>query len=148
MRLSALKESKNPAQNSSRASLTIDPGNISSGSDRQIAAPRKSNRVSPLDTLASRVLHPGRRFTMAFDFKTIAVMAFNFFSSIGIIFINKAVFKTFGFRYATFYTSLHFFGTMIGLWVCRCCGLYKLWCSRQSTKTFVADKISSTTKKS
>ena len=62
---------------------------------------------------------------MAFDFKTIAVMAFNFFSSIGIIFINKAVFKTFGFRYATFYTSLHFFGTMIGLWVCRCCGLYK-----------------------
>ena len=62
---------------------------------------------------------------MALDMKTVSYMAFNFLSSIGIIFINKAVFKSFGFKFATFYTSLHFFGTCVGLLLCRCVGLYR-----------------------
>ena len=37
---------------------------------------------------------------MALDMKTVSYMAFNFLSSIGIIFINKAVFKSFGFKFA------------------------------------------------
>jgi solute carrier family 35 protein E3 len=52
-------------------------------------------------------------------------MAFNFFSSIGIIFTNKIIFKSFGFKFATFYTALHFAGTAIGLRVCRACGVYE-----------------------
>jgi solute carrier family 35 protein E3 len=63
---------------------------------------------------------------MAFDMKTVAVMAFNFFSSIGIIFINKMVFKTLGFKFGTFYTSLHFMGTCVGLMICRMCGMYQV----------------------
>ena len=36
-----------------------------------------------------------------------------------------------------------FIGCIVGCftyWIC-CCGLYKLWCSRTSNKTFVADKV-------
>jgi len=62
---------------------------------------------------------------MALDMKIVAVMAFNFFSSIGIIFTNKIIFKSFGFKFATFYTALHFAGTAIGLRVCRACGVYE-----------------------
>jgi solute carrier family 35 protein E3 len=52
-------------------------------------------------------------------------MAFNFFSSIGIIFVNKIIFKTYHFHYATFVTTLHFFATICGLALSRACGLYK-----------------------
>ena len=61
---------------------------------------------------------------MKCDMTTIAYMAFNFVSSIGIIFVNKLIFKQYKFHFATFVTTLHFLFTCLGLLVARCAGLY------------------------
>jgi solute carrier family 35 protein E3 len=50
-----------------------------------------------------------------FSVKTIVYMAFNFFSSVIIIVLNKAVFVTHRFNYATFLTVIHFMFTFLGL---------------------------------
>ena len=42
-------------------------------------------------------------------------MSFNFTSAVGIIFVNKVVFKQYGFHFATFLTVCHFVVTFIGL---------------------------------
>ena len=44
-------------------------------------------------------------------------MGFNFTSAVGIIFVNKVVFKEYGFHYATFLTVCHFLVTFAGLFV-------------------------------
>jgi solute carrier family 35, member E3 len=61
---------------------------------------------------------------MKCDMTTVAYMAFNFVSSIGIIFVNKLIFKQYAFKFATFVTTLHFFFTCLGLVVARVAGLY------------------------
>ena len=42
-------------------------------------------------------------------------MGLNFISAVGIIFVNKIVFKEYGFQYATFLTGCHFVMTFFGL---------------------------------
>lgn len=49
-------------------------------------------------------------------------MAFNFISSVGIINLNKSVFKTHGFAFPTALTALHFIITFAGLIVCNMAG--------------------------
>jgi hypothetical protein len=50
---------------------------------------------------------------MGLDLVTVSYMAFNFLSSIGIIFVNKLIFKQYNFHFATFVTSLHFVFTWL-----------------------------------
>jgi len=52
-------------------------------------------------------------------------MVFNFFSSCGIIFVNKILFQTYDFPYATFTTSCHFVITFIGVSICERIGFFK-----------------------
>lgn len=49
-------------------------------------------------------------------------MLFNFASSVGIITLNKVVFKTYAFNYPTFLTGLHFVATFLGLCICNAFG--------------------------
>lgn len=51
-------------------------------------------------------------------------MLFNFVTATGIVFANKIVFKTYGFRYATLMTALHFVTTTIGGRICGMFGFY------------------------
>jgi len=55
----------------------------------------------------------------------VAAMAFNFLSSVGIIFVNKIIFKTYHFNYASFVTCCHFFATIVGLKVLQLMGVYE-----------------------
>ena len=58
-----------------------------------------------------------RRKSWSIDPITAGVMSFNFTSAVGIIFVNKVVFKEYGFHYATFLTVCHFIVTFIGLFI-------------------------------
>lgn len=58
------------------------------------------------------------------DPKIVMVMLFNFCSSTGIIMVNKLLFGTYGFPYATFTTACHFVVTFIGVYICRLCGFF------------------------
>ncbi|RKP18999.1 TPT-domain-containing protein [Rozella allomycis CSF55] len=49
----------------------------------------------------------------------------NVISSVGIVLLNKSVFKTYNFNYGTFLTILHFLGTFFGLLVCSMLGLFE-----------------------
>jgi len=62
---------------------------------------------------------------MGLDLTTVSYMAFNFLSSIGIIFVNKLIFKQYNFHFATFVTSLHFVFTWLGLSLGRMVGMYE-----------------------
>lgn len=53
-------------------------------------------------------------------------MAFNFFSSVGIITVNKMVFKVYNFNYSTLLTTLHFLCTFAGLVVCNLAGMFEI----------------------
>lgn len=53
-------------------------------------------------------------------------MLFNFCSSCGIIFVNKILFQTYGFSYATFTTSCHFVVTFLGVVVCKHLGMFNV----------------------
>lgn len=48
----------------------------------------------------------------------ILCLALNLFSSVGIVFTNKLVFKVYSFPYGTTLTIFHFFATFLGLLVC------------------------------
>ncbi len=63
---------------------------------------------------------------MGFDSVTITLMAFNFFSAVGIVFANKYVFHVFGYNFACFVTALHFVTTSIGGRVCLALGMYEV----------------------
>lgn len=52
----------------------------------------------------------------------IGYMVFNFLSSVGIINLNKLVFKDYQFSFPTFLTGVHFICTFAGLLVCRAAG--------------------------
>jgi hypothetical protein len=52
----------------------------------------------------------------------VGYMVFNFLSSVGIINLNKLVFKTYGFNFPTFLTGIHFVLTFIGLCACNMAG--------------------------
>ena len=60
-----------------------------------------------------------------FSTKTMGLMAFNFVSAVGIVFMNKYVFHTFSYNYAVFVTSLHFVMTTIGVRCCHMAGMYQ-----------------------
>ena len=62
---------------------------------------------------------------MGMDPTTMAYMAFNFLSSIGIIFVNKLIFKQYKFQFATFVTAMHFVFTWLGLTLGRMVGMYE-----------------------
>merc|ERR1719410_1753962 len=49
------------------------------------------------------------------QWQTPAAMALNFCSAVGIIFVNKIIFKQYDFQYATFLTACHFVMTFFGL---------------------------------
>jgi len=49
------------------------------------------------------------------QWQTPAAMALNFSSAVGIIFVNKIIFKEYDFQYATFLTACHFVMTFFGL---------------------------------
>ena len=52
-------------------------------------------------------------------------LAFNFAASVGIIFINKAIFSSIHFRHTTFLTALHYVVTSLGLEVLAAFGVYE-----------------------
>jgi len=53
-------------------------------------------------------------------------MAFNFFSSVSIITINKIVFTTYGYKFSTFLTGLHFIVTFVGLLICSSLNVFQI----------------------
>jgi len=53
-------------------------------------------------------------------------MAFNFFSSVSIIAVNKAVFRTFQYNFPTLLTGFHFVVTFLGLCVCNALGMFTI----------------------
>lgn len=53
-------------------------------------------------------------------------MFFNFCSSCGIIFVNKILFQSYGFAYATFTTSCHFVITFLGVVICKHLGMFQV----------------------
>jgi len=56
---------------------------------------------------------------------TILFMAFNLVSACAIIFINKLLFRTYAFPYATFTTGCHFVITFLGAVVCKQIGMFE-----------------------
>ena len=62
---------------------------------------------------------------MTFSIQTAAAMALNFCTSVGIITVNKYVFKYYGFNYSTLLTGIHFIFTFIGLVFCAFIGLFQ-----------------------
>jgi solute carrier family 35 protein E3 len=52
-------------------------------------------------------------------------LAFNFVSSVGVIFINKAIFSAFRFRYTTLLTAIHYVVTLAGLEFLAILGVYE-----------------------
>ena len=63
-----------------------------------------------------------------FNFSTTDMLSlvFNFAASVGIIFINKAIFATMKFRYTTILTALHYIITLAGLEVLAAFGVYQI----------------------
>jgi solute carrier family 35 protein E3 len=61
---------------------------------------------------------------MTFSLQTAAAMALNFCTSVGIITVNKYVFKYYGFNYSTLLTGIHFIFTFVGLILCAAIGLF------------------------
>jgi len=53
-------------------------------------------------------------------------MAFTFFSSVCIIAVNKAVFKTYEFGFSTLLTGFHFVCTFLGLCLCNALGMFTI----------------------
>lgn len=53
-------------------------------------------------------------------------MAFNFLSSVGIITVNKVLFKTYGYNFSTLLTGFHFTATVLGLLVCNRLGMFTI----------------------
>ena len=76
---------------------------------------KKSNENFTLDIF-------GLRIDMVAGF----YMLFNFIASVGIVFVNKIVIKTFGYNYATFLTALHFVATWVGVLICHQLGMYEV----------------------
>jgi len=58
--------------------------------------------------------------------KTVLFMLFNFCSSCGIIFVNKILFQTYDFPFATFTTSCHFVVTFMGVIICKHLGMFQV----------------------
>lgn len=56
--------------------------------------------------------------------RTALTLALNAFSSIGIVYVNKVIFKEHVFTYGTLLTVIHFFITSLGLWICSLCGVF------------------------
>ena len=56
--------------------------------------------------------------------RTMLYMAFNFVSATAIVFVNKLVFKKYGFAFGTVMTALHFLTTWAGVLLCGAAGLY------------------------
>ncbi|CAN0038052.1 unnamed protein product, partial [Laminaria digitata] len=53
-------------------------------------------------------------------------MALNFCSAVGIVVVNKSLFRAAeGLRFATLLTGLHFLATALGVRACRLAGLYE-----------------------
>ncbi|CAM9932298.1 unnamed protein product [Choristocarpus tenellus] len=59
------------------------------------------------------------------------LMTFNFVSAVGIVVLNKAIFRR-GYNFATFVTGLHFAGTTIGVRACHAAGMYQVKPLRQT----------------
>jgi hypothetical protein len=58
--------------------------------------------------------------------RTAVYMAFNFVTATCIVFVNKIVFKTYGFSYGTLMTALHFATTWLGVLACGQFGMYEV----------------------
>lgn len=58
--------------------------------------------------------------------RIMSYMVFNFLSSVGIINLNKLVFKNHQFNYPTFLTGIHFILTFVGLLWCNKAGMFKI----------------------
>ncbi|KAK7197936.1 Triose-phosphate Transporter family [Novymonas esmeraldas] len=57
--------------------------------------------------------------------RTVLYLALNAFSSIGIVYTNKVLFKGHGFSYGTLLTVIHFFITSLGLLGCHMMGVFE-----------------------
>ena len=71
-----------------------------------------------------------------------------YFSSIDVCITSRGMQELTYHVYEEFSFGGPFIGCIIGCmtyWIC-CCGLYKLWCSRTSNKTFVADGVEEVSK--
>ena len=60
------------------------------------------------------------------DMTAVGYMTFNFIASVGIVFVNKIVIRTFEYKYATFLTALHFVATWIGVLINHKLGMYEV----------------------
>lgn len=60
------------------------------------------------------------------NFKTVGVLALNVFASCGTIFINKFVFKVYGFNFGTTLTVFHFIITFLLCLVCGYTGVFQI----------------------
>ena len=69
-------------------------------------------------------VHP-RRFLVAWSLTDALCLAFNFAASVGIIFINKAIFATVKFRFTTMLTAMHYVVTLAGLECLAIAGVYE-----------------------
>jgi hypothetical protein len=70
-------------------------------------------------------------------------MIFNFLSSVGIINLNKIVFKQYDFHYPNALTGLHFVLTFLGLLACRMAGEFRqlvrtIWNTRGPFRSLVS----------
>lgn len=61
-----------------------------------------------------------------YSVQTAFYMALNFLTSVGIINVNNLVFKTYGFRFSTLLTGVHFVCTFLGLLVCHQFGMFTI----------------------
>ncbi|CAN0141185.1 unnamed protein product, partial [Hapterophycus canaliculatus] len=69
--------------------------------------------------------------------QTPALMALNFCSAVGIVVVNKALFRhSEGLGFATSLTGLHFAFTALGVRLCRVIGLYKIKPLKQTQASF------------
>jgi solute carrier family 35 protein E3 len=62
---------------------------------------------------------------MGFDMVTAAYMAFNFFASVAIVFVNKILFQTYHCSFSTFVTFCHFVVTFLGTLVSERLGMFE-----------------------
>lgn len=58
-------------------------------------------------------------------YRTPSYLALNACSSISIVFVNKLLFKNYGFPYGTTLTVIHFFITFLGLLICLALGVFE-----------------------
>ena len=68
-------------------------------------------------------------------------LAFNFTASVGIIFINKAIFATMKFKFTTLLTAMHYVVTLIGLEVLAACGVFEVRSSPATPRLLILSVV-------